>query len=268
MLSFPPHTLRAEPTLLPVIFRGSGVVALAKPAGVPVDEHPWTRGVPDICGEFRKRLAAGTVSAAALGLKRPAAVLSTDAECSGAALFADRDGGALEKWRNAAGSGQLRFFFVFLTRVSAGTPAEGDFVCRLPVAAHFTEARALVSRKTGKKAETRFSRLEKFGTVELWRAETSFPRLHQIRLHAAESGISVLGDALYGGAPAVSNAELSRKGRLNKGEERPLYAPPCLHLERISVPAGALTESGAEIVAPLPDGFAALVGKLRRSRGG
>ena len=198
MLSFPPHTLRAAPTLLPVIFRGSGVVALAKPAGVPVDEHPWTRGVPDICGEFRKRLAAGTASAVALGLKRPAAVLSTDAECSGAALLADRDGGALEKWRNAAGSELLRFFFVFLTRVSAGTSAEGEFVCRLPVAAHFTEARALVSRKTGKKAETRFCRLEKFGNVELWRAETAFPRLHQIRLHAAESGIPVLGDALYG----------------------------------------------------------------------
>ena len=264
MLTFPPHTLRENSVILPVIHRGRGVVAFAKPSGVPADEHPWNAGAPTLCGELRKRLAQGSPSAASLGLARPAAVLPTDAECSGATLIADREGGALDAWRNAAGSELLRFSFIFLAKPMSEAPGEAEFFCRLPVAAHFSEPRALVSSTTGKKSETRFSRLEKFGKWELWRAETSFPRLHQIRLHAAECGLPVVGDSLYGGVPAVVNSELLRKGRLNKGEERPLYASPCVHAERIFVPAGALAEASTEIVAPLPDGFAALLKKLRR----
>lgn len=277
MLTFPPNTFAESSTVLPVVFRGNGVAAFAKPAGIALDEHPWTGTRPTLCGEFRKRLALGQASAVALGVARPSAVLISDAEMSGVALLADRESGALEKWRNAAGSGHLLFRFLFLTKVSAGTsprnvPADGgsaeEFSCTLPVAAHFSEPRALVSRTTGKRSETRFSRLEKFGAVELWSAETAFLRLHQIRLHAAESGIPVVGDALYGGAAPIVNSAFSRRGRLNKGEERPIYAPLCLHLEKIRVAAGALPElpDGAEISAPLPDGFSALLKKLR-SRG-
>lgn len=266
MLTFSPHTLRENSVVLPVIFRGNGVVALAKPSGVPADEHPWNAGAPTLCGELRKRLAQGSPSAAALGLARPAAVLPTDAECSGAVLLADREGGALDAWRNAAGSELLRFSFVFLAKPAAEASGEAEFFCRLPVAAHFSEPRALVSSTTGKKSETRFFRLEKFGKWELWRAETAFPRLHQIRLHAAECGLPVVGDALYGNVPPVVNSELLRKGRLNKGEERPLYAPPCVHAERIFVPAGTLADAATEIVAPLPEGFAALLKKLRLRR--
>ena len=263
MLTFPPHTLTESSAALPVLFRGNGIVALSKPAGVPADEHPWNAGAPTLCGELRKRLAQGSPAALALGLTRPAAVLPTDAACSGIVLLADRENGASDAWRNAAGSEQLRFSFVFLAKPSAGTPREDEFFCRLPVAAHFSEPRALISSSTGKKSETHFSRLEKFGKWELWRAETTFPRLHQIRLHAAESGLPVVGDTLYGRVPPVLNSELRRKGRLNKGEERPLYASACIHAEKIFVPEGISAGTPTEISAPLPDGFAALLKKLR-----
>ncbi len=261
MLTFPPRTLTEFSAALPVLFRGEGVVALSKPAGVPVDEHPWNAGIPTLCGELRKRIAQGSPSALSLGLTRPAAVLPTDAECSGVVLLADRGNGASDAWRNAAGSEQLRFSFVFLAKPAM--PHEDEFFCRLPVAAHFSEPRALVSSSTGKKSETHFFRLENFGKWELWRAETAFPRLHQIRLHAAESGLPIVGDALYGRVPPVLNSELRRKGRLNKGEERPLYASACIHAEKIFVPAGVFAGTPAEISAPLPDGFAALLKKMR-----
>lgn len=262
MLSFPPNTLRAEATLLPVIFRGRGVVALAKPAGVPADEHPWNAaGTPTLCGELRKRLAQKIASAEALGLTRPAAVAAPDADCSGATLLADRDGGALEFWRNALGSERLAFRFLLLSRAAPGTP--DAFTCALPVAAHFSEARALVSHTTGKKSATRFERLEKLGAWELWRAETTLPRPHQIRLHAAESGIPAVGDALYGGAPTVLVSELRPKKRLNKGDDKAFYAAPCVHLAEIA-PCGELGVPAFDgVVAPPPNGFETLLKKLR-----
>lgn len=262
MLSFPPNTLRSEATLLPVLFRGNGVVVLAKPSGIPADEHPWnTAGTPTLCGELRKRLARKIASAEALGLKRPAAVAAPDTDCSGATLLADRDCGALVFWRNALGSELLTFRFLLLSRAAPKTP--DTFECSLPVAAHFSEARALVSHATGKKSATRFSRLEKLGAWELWRAETELPRPHQIRLHAAESGIPAVGDTLYGGAPAVLISELRPKKRLNKGEDKAFYAAPCVHLAEIAPRGGIGVPAFDSVVAPAPNGFETLLKKLR-----
>lgn len=265
MLSFPAGTLLQKSLVLPVLFRGNGCVALSKPSGVPADEHPWNGSRANICAELRKRIAVGQASALALGLSRPATVFLPDAESSGLVLLADRDGNALDFWRNAAGSNRLIFEFLFLAKPVSGVSAEEKFSCELPVASHFSEPRAVISHKTGKKSETRFSRLEKFGNYELWRAETTFPRPHQIRLHARECGLPIVGDGLYGGVPAILNSAFGRKGRLNKGEERPLYAFPCLHLARISAAAGTVfSPDVSEISAPLPDGFDALLKKLRR----
>lgn len=272
VLTFPPNTFEAKSTAFPVLFVGRGIAALSKPSGIPIDEHPWNLGRASICGELRARLAQGRASALALGLSRPAPVLLTDAECSGVVLLADRGNGVADEWRNLVGSDFLHFRFVFLARAETHSDRFGgeDFVCDLPVAAHFSEPRALISRKTGKKAETRFLLLEKFGNLALWAAETTFPRLHQVRVHAQECGIPVVGDALYGGVPPIVNSSFSRRGQLNKGEERPLYAPPCIHLEcvfsgKVPPPDSAIA-GGFSVSAPLPDGFAALLKKLRSRR--
>lgn len=265
MLTFPPNTLGLFSVALPIVFRGNGVVALSKPANVAIDEHPWNNGAATICGELRKRIAQNQLSAIALNIARPAAVLLTDMECSGVVLIADRATGVLEFWRNSAGSERYKFIFTFLAKPNDRCK-EGEMKeCRLPVAPHFSEHRAVVSHKTGKKTETSFKRLEKFGEYELWQAETKFPRLHHVRLHAFECGLSIVGDPTYGGVPAIANTAFKKKGVLNKGIERPLYAPLCIHLEKIVFP----DESGegvTEIIAPLPDGFLALLKKMRACR--
>ena len=263
MLSFPPNTFEPTSTILPVLHCGAGWIALDKPSGVPLDEHPWHEGKTTLCGELRTRLSQGQASAQKLGIARPAAVILTDAEVSGVVLIADRESGASDAWRNAVGSEQLSFGFLLLVKKAAGVSVPDEFSCTLPVAAHFSESRALISHKTGKKSETRFVCAEKFGEYELWRAETTFPRLHQVRLHAQESGLPIAGDALYGGVPAITNSQFGRKGRLNKGEVRPLYAPPRIHLEKIRISESAPAGTAFEISASLPSGFSALLKKLR-----
>ncbi len=54
----------------------------------------------------------------------------------------------------------------------------------------------------GEVAVTRFQVIGKRGAGALLEAEPLTGRTHQIRVHAADRGVPILGDALYGGAPA------------------------------------------------------------------
>ncbi len=86
----------------------------------------------------------------------------------------------------------------------------------------------------GKKCETRFSFVRKGNGSFLYRAVISRGRRHQIRRHAAESGVPLLGDREYGGA---------RFSRL------------CLHCSKLTWPGVP-----APIEAALPGSFESLLG--------
>jgi 23S rRNA pseudouridine1911/1915/1917 synthase len=55
----------------------------------------------------------------------------------------------------------------------------------------------------GKQAKTTFVRLARFDSVDLVRAHLHSGRTHQIRVHLAHDGWPLVGDRLYGGAPAL-----------------------------------------------------------------
>ena len=57
-------------------------------------------------------------------------------------------------------------------------------------------------RAGAERAETRFRRGQMAGGRTTVMAEPITGRTHQIRVHAAENGIPILGDTLYGGTPA------------------------------------------------------------------
>lgn len=250
-LSFPPGDLREhEAVRLEILSCGNGIVALEKPTGIEA-----------IGEKLRAQIVAGKPSACALGIARPQLVFSPEFAISGIMIFADKDSGVAETWKNALGSSQLTFRYLFLSRPKA--VQQDTLSCLLPVAQHFTEARAVISHSTGKKSETAFRRLEKLGNFELWEAETAFPRFHQIRLHAQECGLPIVGDELYGNIPAIRISELRPKKRLNKGEDKALYPEICLHLTEISVAENIPGIPAQKLRAPLPNGFETLLKKLR-----
>ncbi len=53
----------------------------------------------------------------------------------------------------------------------------------------------------GKVSQTLFKRLKRTPFFELWEAFPQTGRAHQIRIHAAELGLPILGDEMYGGVP-------------------------------------------------------------------
>lgn len=195
-----------------------GCVALLKPAGHAWDDHPWNAGAPNLIASLRAQLAAGKPEMVALGLAKPASVHYIEPEAGGIALVADRATDALERWRTAFGSGLIRFTYRFLA-LTADAPEEGG-ECPLPVAAHRDEPRALVSHTTGKKSLTVFRVAERLGRWTVWEAVAASPRPHQVRLHAAEAGLRIIGETVYSEGGCIRLGELMRGGRLNKGGDR------------------------------------------------
>ncbi len=249
-IGFPAPLLGPEPVRLPVLRAGEGFFVFAKPAGVESEK---------IYQGFASQLSAGKPEVAALGLTRPAGAWALEREIAGIGVIAER-GEVYEAWRNAFGSALIEFCYEFLATEDASVPAEA-FTCTLPVAEHAEKPLALISHATGKKSETRFRRLSRVGRWSWWEARTNYPRFHQVRLHAAEAGLRIVGEALYAAGETLTLAQFKPRGRLNKGEDRPLHDGICLRVREADCARAGF--AGIEkIEAALPDRWAILKKRL------
>ncbi|MEM9160087.1 MAG: RNA pseudouridine synthase, partial [Verrucomicrobiota bacterium] len=192
-ISFPEGYLGSRSAKFPLIADTDEYFAINKEAGLACFQHDWTQGKPDFTAALRRELIGGKPQLARLGIEGVFRIFNLDAEVSGATLYAKTEA-AEEKIKNAFGSRQIRMFYHFLATNESG---ERELASDLPLARHFQERRMLVSHKTGKKCKTQFRFLRNFGQFELWEAETLDMRTHQIRLHAAELGLSIVGEEEY-----------------------------------------------------------------------
>jgi hypothetical protein len=213
----------------------------------------------DLVGALRRQFAAGKPEFLALPFRPPFdAVWPIDCETAGVALFAAA-GAPLARWRNAHGSDQLVFVYQFL----AGDESEGAFACELPVAIHREKPVALVSRNTGKKARTEFRLLERAGRWAWWEARTTYPRFHQVRLHAAECGLRIVGEAVYAAGDVITLEMLLPKGRLNKGAAQPLHDGLVLRLASVETAGAGIAGWQPPLVAGEPRKWAVLRRRIK-----
>lgn len=160
----------------------------------------------------------------------PAAIY--DLPCSGpTVLTSDRSISSL--LREDYGSNQWRFTFLLFTRSS---PNQAELFCDLPIARHFEENRALVSHRTGKKAQTSFRRIGLGKTLQLWEAATTYLRPDQIRVHAMECGLSIAGETLYTESDPLNRADLPGT-RKPGGSTHILFPGPAIHLASLNAPS-------------------------------
>ncbi|MDR3228908.1 MAG: hypothetical protein LBT53_05810 [Puniceicoccales bacterium] len=264
-LGFPPQSLGAEPERLPVLYVSADALALATtPAPTPATAA--TAAVADataaapLAAALCARYAESRPEFLALPFRPPCgAVWPPETDVHSIAVFAAR-GEALARWRNAFGSDGFLFTYSLLAADAPECDIPDAFVCELPVARHTREVRALVSRTTGKKSRTEFRCLARAGRWSWWEARTSYPRFHQVRLHAAESGLLVVGERFYADGGEIAAAQLLPKGRLNKGVSRPLHDGVCLRLA--SVDCAAADPAAGLLVAPEPPKWVALRRRL------
>lgn len=263
-LGFPAPLLGMEPVRLPVLMDSGDCIALAKPQGVLIQADSWFPRCPVLVEAIRHQAAEGKPEFERLGIGPEGlrAVHDLDPEIWGPVLFARgrEQGDAL---RSAYGSSAFEFTFIFLTRASGRSGEETAVECDLPIARHRTKPKILVSHTTGKKALTRFDKIGNMGRYELWMAKTDFPRRHQILLHAAESGIPVLGDRIYAGDKPLLLSRFKRNYRTKQDlEERPLYDGPACYLSRIQLGAHV------DLTSPEPPRWKGLVNQLVRLSAG
>jgi hypothetical protein len=258
-IGFPAGVFGEAPVRLEVVAHGPGWVALNKPVNLPGDDHPWQKNAAHLVGELRLQLQLGKPEMARLGLKEPAVAFSPEPEVSGLLILADR-ATTLAAWREAIGSFQLGFTYDFIARTEDAPPEGG--LCDLPLGMDDERGRAFISHRLGKQAETTFQGGETFNRWRRWTATTRFPRRDQIRAHANECGLRIAGELQYARSGRVTLTDTTRRGRLNKGEDKPLHRCLLLHLGRLQGNVGGVP---VDLTAPLPDDFATVVKRLGKA---
>ena len=170
-----------------VLFTDGVLLAVDKPAGLPTTPTA-DPARPSLVSAVREYLAAGGAGPY-LGVHQ-----RLDRDTSGVVLFAadPRANAGLARQFEA---GEVEKTYVALTVRPS----------RLPPAAW--EARGPVG---GREARTRFHRLEALSGGLLVQARPSTGRKHQIRIHLAEAGLPLLGDAAYGGPRRAAGVEIGR----------------------------------------------------------
>lgn len=251
-LSFPPGAISDEPRRVPLLWDCAAALALEKPAGVSAFQDSRVGGGPRSILTAINNRARGTAQFERLGVETLFSVNLLEREASGIVLYA-KTREARDTLKNAMGSSLFSFRYRFL---SAGEPECDEITCELPVAIHREKPLALVSNKTGKKTLTTFHRRARLKNCSLWESESVYDRFHQVRLHAAEVGLPVLGDQLY--CQARSSLEVAPAAELRKvtGDDE-LF----LHLKALRFP---VDERWTELEAPYPRRFRTCLKKLRR----
>ena len=185
-----PIALEAEDLPLKVVFQDKHLIVIDKAAGMVV--HPGA-GNPD--GTLVNALLFHVDDLAGIGGElRPGIVHRLDKDTSGLLVVAKTD----------AALAALQAFFkartvekTYLALVHGAPPDKGTF--RTLYGRHPRQRQKFSGKvKTGKEAVTHFitrAQYAKGAKVEIL-LETG--RTHQIRVHFAEAGFSLLGDALYG----------------------------------------------------------------------
>lgn len=166
-----------------VIYRDEHLLAVAKPAGL-LTHATADRSRSDLVSWVREHLA-------------PAAVLQhrLDRETSGVVLFTLSPEACAPV---AQAFAEHRIEKIYLARVGGSPPREGEIDLAL------SELRGRVRvDKAGKPARTVFRRIAAAPRGEAWlELRPQQGRKHQLRVHCAHNGWPIVGDALYGGAPA------------------------------------------------------------------
>ncbi len=258
MIGFAADELSARPLRIPLPeYRKGEWAVLAKPPNILFDAYLGAPKVRSIISAIRARLDKPEYKR--LELSVPFAVNQIDFEISGGALMAMGEDSRM-KLRNALGSDAFKFSYILLCRANPEGPHE-TFETELPMWKPDGEKIWAVSHRRGKKASTLFEPIEKSGEWQIWRAFTTMPRPHQIRLHAAERGLLISGESLYANidVPRVSIPKDKMKKKLLEAKDKSPALWEYIGLHLYSIKCESL---GISATIPLPDKFSTAIARL------
>lgn len=231
-----------------VIYRDEELIAIDKPAGLPVQGGTGTRTHLD-----------GMLRALYVGEDPPRLVHRLDKDTSGVLVLA-RTAAAAARLAQQFRTRRVRKLYWALV---AGVPVRDGGTIDLPL----SKLPGRLGEKVepdpadGKRALTRYRVVERAGQEAAWiTLEPMTGRTHQLRAHCAAVGTPILGDGKYGGTAAFLGHNAQVRGRLH------------LHARALKIPRSGGNDLLIE--APLPQhleetwrffGFSLDPGSVRRA---
>ena len=264
---------RPQPIALDIIWEDDDLIVLNKPAGMVVHpapgspDHTLVNALLHHCGDSLSGIG---------GEKRPGIVHRIDKDTSGLLVAAKSDrahqGLAAQFQRHTVTRRYLALCYGVpdandpRLRGVKGTNFEQGNI--LKITSQLTRSRSdrqkqAVVWANGRHAVTRARVLETFGAppalamLECW-LETG--RTHQIRVHLAHAGHSLVGDPVYGGRRKLSDKAFSADAL----DACRAFSRQALHAATLGF-VHPVTQETLDFTAPLPDDMAALLDTLRHT---
>ena len=229
--------LKAQEIPLDIIYEDSDIIVVNKPKGMVV--HP-ANGNPDgtlvnailsICKNSLSGIG---------GELRPGIVHRLDKDTSGLIIVAKNDKAHINmseqiKERN------VKKTYIALVR---GNAPEEKATINMPIGRSTKDRKKMAVTKNGKQAITHFKVLKRYSKYTLLEIKIETGRTHQIRVHMAEIGYPVVGDAVYSNGKNEFGIE---------GQMLHAYKLEFMH---------PITNKHMELTAPLPQYFEEILKKL------
>jgi len=192
-----PAEAAAQDIPLSIVFEDEHLIVIDKPAGLVV--HPAAGNLDGTLVNALLHHCAGQLSGIG-GVARPGIVHRIDKDTSGLLVVAKCDAAHEGLARQFADHSIERAYLA----ITAGTPSPLAGTVRGNIGRSDSNRKkmALVGEGRGKHAVTHYKVLEALGDAALVECRLETGRTHQVRVHLASIGHSLLGDPVYGRTPS------------------------------------------------------------------
>lgn len=237
----PPEELAAKPENIPlnIVYEDDDVIVINKPQGMCVHPAPGNENGTMVNGLMYH---CGDSLSAINGVIRPGIVHRIDKDTSGLIICAKNNESHLKLSEQLKERKAMRKYIALVN----GNIKEDTGIINKPIGRNPSDRKKMAVVIGGREAITHFRVLERFGQYTLVECVLETGRTHQIRVHMASIGHSIVGDPLYG----LKKEKFSLKGQL-------------LHAKTIGF-IHPKTDQMMEFTSEIPEYFENILEKLRK----